>query len=242
MVGIYKITSPKGKVYIGQSTNIYNRFKHYKNLDCKGQPKLFNSLKKYDPNNHIFEIIEKCSIELLNEREIYWGNKFNVLGDKGLNCKYLGEGGTHTNETKTKISKANKGKTLSQKHINIIKKTNKGNKYKKGTTLSEKHKNTLSKVNKGRQPMLEKKHSSETKKKMSDAVKNRVYTKERLDKMSKSMKGKNTKAIICINTGNIYSSIIEAANELNCNKRSISNILCGLSTQTKHGLKFDYIY
>ena len=154
----------------------------------------------------------------------------------------MGEGGTHTNETKTKISKVNKGKTLSQKHINIIKKTNKGNKYKKGTTLSEKHKNTLSKVNKGRQPMLEKKHSSETKKKMSDAVKNRVYTKERLDKMSKSMKGKNTKAIICINTGNIYSSIIEAANELNCNKRSISNILCGLSTQTKHGLKFDYIY
>lgn len=32
MIGIYKITSPSGKVYIGQSVNIKERFKsHLKN-------------------------------------------------------------------------------------------------------------------------------------------------------------------------------------------------------------------
>lgn len=32
IIGIYKITNPKGKSYIGQSINIYRRFKEYKNL------------------------------------------------------------------------------------------------------------------------------------------------------------------------------------------------------------------
>jgi hypothetical protein len=32
IVGIYKITSPSGKVYIGQSINIERRIKEYKNL------------------------------------------------------------------------------------------------------------------------------------------------------------------------------------------------------------------
>jgi len=33
--GIYKITSPTNKVYIGQSTNILFRFRAYKRLNCK---------------------------------------------------------------------------------------------------------------------------------------------------------------------------------------------------------------
>ena len=37
MIGIYKITNPKGKIYIGQSINIENRFKVYKRYNCKGQ-------------------------------------------------------------------------------------------------------------------------------------------------------------------------------------------------------------
>jgi len=35
MIGIYKITSPSNKVYIGQSINIEKRFKSYKRYDCK---------------------------------------------------------------------------------------------------------------------------------------------------------------------------------------------------------------
>ena len=41
MVGIYKITNPSGKIYIGQSVNIDNRISSYKNLKCKNQTKLY---------------------------------------------------------------------------------------------------------------------------------------------------------------------------------------------------------
>jgi len=88
--GIYKITSPTRRIYIGQSVNIKSRVKAYKRLDCKMQHKLYNSLKKHGVENHTFEIIEECSIEDLNCRERYWQEFYDVLGDKGLNCELTG--------------------------------------------------------------------------------------------------------------------------------------------------------
>lgn len=87
MVGIYKIESPTGKVYVGQSVNIKNRFRLYRKLQCKGQTKLYNSLYKYGTNHHTFEILEECLPEQLNVRERYWQDFYDVLGPKGLNCK-----------------------------------------------------------------------------------------------------------------------------------------------------------
>jgi len=62
MIGIYKITNPKGKIYIGQSINIKRRFNEYKRLNCSQQPKIYNSLLKYGSDNHKFEIIEEFSL------------------------------------------------------------------------------------------------------------------------------------------------------------------------------------
>ena len=76
--GIYQITNPKGFSYIGQSRNIGNRWKSYINLNCKKQPRLYNSLKKYGVKNHIFKILEKCDLEFLNEKEVYWDNLNNL--------------------------------------------------------------------------------------------------------------------------------------------------------------------
>jgi hypothetical protein len=42
-IGIYKITSPSAKIYIGSSKNIYFRFLRYKALSNKTQTKLYNS-------------------------------------------------------------------------------------------------------------------------------------------------------------------------------------------------------
>ena len=47
MIGIYKIISPSGKIYIGQSRNIDKRFQQYKRLNCAKQPRLYNSFIKY---------------------------------------------------------------------------------------------------------------------------------------------------------------------------------------------------
>jgi hypothetical protein len=98
-IGIYKITNPKGKVYIGKSKDIEKRFKsYYKIWHCSQQIKLFNSLKKYLPENHTFEIIEECDIKQLNKREIYYINSFNSL-NSGLNLTIGGDGGTITKES-----------------------------------------------------------------------------------------------------------------------------------------------
>ena len=43
MIGIYKITSPSNKIYIGQTTNYKKRLGDYYNLNCINQIKLYNS-------------------------------------------------------------------------------------------------------------------------------------------------------------------------------------------------------
>jgi group I intron endonuclease len=100
MIGIYKITSPTGRIYIGQSINIEARFYVYKKKHCKKQPALFNSLSKHGVDNHFFEVIEECEISALNERERYYQDLFFVI-EKGLNCKL-----TKTNDKSGYISQA----------------------------------------------------------------------------------------------------------------------------------------
>lgn len=120
MIGIYKITSPSNRVYIGQSIRIEERILEYKkNKNCNGQPKLLNSFLKYGIENHLFEIIEECDVILLNERERYWQEFYNVIID-GLNCIL-----TNTNDKKAvfsknireKMSKSKKGKKQSDAHV-----------------------------------------------------------------------------------------------------------------------------
>jgi len=109
MTGIYKITSPTGKIYIGQSIDIEKRFKYYKKLYCKQQTKLYFSLKKYGCENHIFEIIEECKECNLLERETYWKKYYKVLEISSLCCRIDGKGGKNSKVTNELISKNNKG-------------------------------------------------------------------------------------------------------------------------------------
>jgi len=108
-IGIYKITNPNNKIYIGQSINLKKREEDYKKLRCDKQHKLYRSLKKYGWEQHIFEVIEECSLEQLNEREIYWGLHYGVLGKNGLNLRLGNANGLCSEETKHKIGLANSG-------------------------------------------------------------------------------------------------------------------------------------
>lgn len=132
MIGIYKITNPKGKIYIGRAIDIERRWKkEYKSLRCKSQTKLYYSLKKYGPENHQFEVVEECLFEQLDEREIYWGLFFNVLDQKiGLNLR-LGNGkGSVSKETRRKISKGNIGKKRTQETKDKMREINTGRRWK----------------------------------------------------------------------------------------------------------------
>lgn len=72
MVGIYKITSPSGKIYIGQSVDILSRINKYKNAKCITQPIILKSILKYGWENHLFEIVLECEKSELNEKERYY--------------------------------------------------------------------------------------------------------------------------------------------------------------------------
>jgi group I intron endonuclease len=114
MVGIYKIISPSNKIYVGQSIDIERRFISYKNLNgVRGQKALENSFFKYGVYNHIFEIIEECEFEELNNRERYWQDYYNVL-KYGLNCKLS------TSNTKSGILTQDIRDKISKSHIGII--------------------------------------------------------------------------------------------------------------------------
>lgn len=107
-IGIYKITSPNGRVYIGQSINIKKRFKSYLNLNVgnKSQTLLYRSLLKYGPENHSFEILVECHLEELNDYERYYQDLYNVCDVRsGLNCRL-----TSTNDRSPFFSETTKEK------------------------------------------------------------------------------------------------------------------------------------
>lgn len=84
--GIYKITNKvNGKVYIGQSRDIKRRWYEHRKVkgdyDRHSYP-LYSVIDKYGIDNFEFEIIEQCRIDELNNREIYWIDKFNALVEK----------------------------------------------------------------------------------------------------------------------------------------------------------------
>tara|TARA_R110000868_G_scaffold111290_1_gene300723 strand:+ start:5218 stop:5709 length:492 start_codon:yes stop_codon:yes gene_type:complete len=89
MIGyVYMITSPSNRIYIGSTKNTEKRWAFYYSLNCKLQIKLYNSLLKYGPENHIFEVVWFGDIEDMLRYECIIGNWYEVLGSKiGLNCK-----------------------------------------------------------------------------------------------------------------------------------------------------------
>ena len=140
MIGIYKITSPSNKVYIGQSIDVENRLKRYKYFVSKKQTRLYYSILKYGYDNHTYEVVEECKVEELNEseRERYWQDFYDCLNN-GLNCRltttkdisgYVSAetkekqrqaklGTNRTEVTKQKISTARLGMKFSKKSLKV---------------------------------------------------------------------------------------------------------------------------
>lgn len=119
MIGIYKITSPSGKIYIGQSINIEKRFKQYKYLKCNGQIILYRSLKKYGTDKHIFEILCECEVYELNDKERYYQELYSAIGLNGMNCQLVDtfkEKRVFSEETKIKMSISAKKKIFTEEH------------------------------------------------------------------------------------------------------------------------------
>lgn len=120
--GIYKIENiVNGNVYIGQSIDIYTRWKSHKrnlNKQIHTNTYLQNSWNKYGEVNFKFDIIEKVSnLEELNSREQYWMDFYkSYTRNFGYNIEQKADKSNMSQETKNKISKSRKGKFIGEDH------------------------------------------------------------------------------------------------------------------------------
>lgn len=82
--GIYLIRNKvNNKIYIGKAKNIYERIRQHINLLNKKSKDenihLINSWHKYGRENFEYEVLEYCSIDLLEEKELLYIKQFNSL-------------------------------------------------------------------------------------------------------------------------------------------------------------------
>lgn len=176
--GIYLIKNKiNGHLYVGQAVDIKKRWLNHQNRlnNNNGRPNLHlqSAWNKYGENNFEFYVLERCSSNELNKREIYWIKKFNTCHNQ--NHYNMNEGGAsnfgykHTLETKRRLSKLRKGKPLSMEHRRKLSLSHKNMSDEVRRNISEGHKGL--------------KHSFETKRKISDS--NKKFYKNNPNKIKK---------------------------------------------------------
>jgi group I intron endonuclease len=225
MIGIYKITNPNEKIYIGQSIDIKRRFRNYKRLsDCKKQTALYNSFMKYGVENHKFEILTECTIEELNNLERYYQDLYDVTNSKiGLNCVL-----TKSDEKSGKISKD----TIEKNRIAQLKRFENPDSRIKCSIAQKKRFENPEEIEKNRQaqkklyengyvnPNKGIKKTDEQRKKNSD-IQKELYKNGRIHPMSKM--------VINTQNGFMYNNAKEAwiAANLKCDIKHFHSMLAG---------------
>jgi len=113
---VYKLQNlVNGKVYVGQTMNPANRKAgHFYDARRGDKRPLYASIRKHGVENFLFEVIEECADELINEREQHWVAYFDSFNrEKGYNLTSGGEEGKiFSQESKEKIRQKAIGRVL----------------------------------------------------------------------------------------------------------------------------------
>lgn len=205
--GIYKITTiHNGKVYIGQSNNVYKRWSQHLSEfreDKHHNPYLQKVFNKYGVENLIFEILETCSESDLNIKEIYYINLYESFSE-GYNMTLGGDGRRGYKLTKEQIQNIKNGRK-NFKHSEETKK--KISKIQIGRKLSDEWKENISKHHKQAIKSGE----------MIPNIKNLI---DYIERCKKAIKVYDKNGYICS-----YPDIHSAARELNLEATNICKVL-----------------
>lgn len=172
--GIYRIDGPNGKVYIGSSVDIKDRWRiHRRDLRSNQHhsPHLQRAYNKYGLDAFKFSIVEiiEDTSKLLHYEQIWLDILFTSLDeDEIYNVSRVAGNGTRgttlSEEHRRKISESQVGRTHSEETKRKMSDAAKGrpNAYK-GIPISEDHKRKISESKKGHTV------SEETRRKISEA-------------------------------------------------------------------------
>lgn len=151
---VYKIKHQEShKSYIGQTEEFDKRL--YYHFSGQGKLVIHKAIKKHGKEyfSHIV-LCSCCSKEQLNEQERFYIWYYNTISPNGYNRTHGGD--SHTEESKSKISLALKGRAT----------------WNKGKNLSDEHKQKIKDSHIGeKNHFFGKKHLEETKQKMSERKK-----------------------------------------------------------------------
>lgn len=155
---IYKITSPSSKIYIGKTNNLRNRICAYRNAHKSNTNTLiYTSIKKYGWDAHVFEVIDSASIDILNELEISYIQKYNSYRHNnpyGLNLTIGGDGAfgrIDSAETRKKRAAHHIGSKRSEETRYLMSLAKKGkSSNRKNCIISQETRNKISKANTGK--------------------------------------------------------------------------------------------
>lgn len=229
---VYIHIFPNNKVYIGITLrNPIKRWGH-KGYGYRLQPKMYNAINKYGwdniQHNILFSHLSKEEAER-KEKELI--KKYNAIAN-GYNIELGGNtGGKHSEETKAKISMANKGKPKSDITKKKISEANKGRKVSKEEKERLRMIASKPKSDKGKEHIREGKLGR----------KNPMYGKHMTEEAKRKRSVYSRKVIQCDTNGNVikvWDSARQASKQLEINCKNIRRSCT--SKYNAGGYKFKY--
>lgn len=211
---VYMHTSPNGKVYIG--------------ITCQNPEQRWRNGKGYEHNEYFSRAIQKYGWESIEHTILFDGlskdeacaKEIELItvykstnAEYGYNITSGGEHYTHSEESKRKMSEAQKGE---KSHL-----------Y--GKHRSEETRRKLSEAHKGKQI------SEETRKKMSEANKGKRLDEKHRRKLNES----RSRKVICVETNIVFPSLRKAAEEM-CTYESSISLACRGVRNTAGGYHWKY--
>lgn len=251
MIGIYKIENLiNHKVYIGKSYHIERRWKDEKQGNCNSHIKA--SIEKYGIENFSFTVLREIhdsgvAHALLNSLEEHYIRIYKSYDREfGYNKTHGGEGQKCNEETRQKMSEAKKGEKCAMYGKSPSAETRKkiGDKHR-GKKVSKETRLKISRALKGKpsHPMspeareklrkanLGLKHSPERIEKNRQARLGKPLSETHRKRLSEVSKGKHmgkdnahSKSVICVETGKVYDSIMDAERDTGIANGSISAV------------------